>query len=173
VVELMIQIREEPPMGHFDQSEGEAEAAAGDLMISDPSQRAAPARPVGTGPRFSVASRRRPGEVVVEVRGEVDGCTAPRIEAGLSDVIDDQGHLDVVLDMEAMTFIDSAGLVVNAEALSQLRRKGGTLCLRSPRGLGAEAAPPCRPRRSRHRATVVPAPTGREARGVSPRSFSP
>jgi anti-sigma B factor antagonist len=65
----------------------------------------------------------RPGEPrVVIVRGEVDLATAPELEACVQEAF--AGASAVVLDLEALTFIDSSGLRVLV-ALSNGARAGG------------------------------------------------
>lgn len=83
---------------------------------------------------FSVLTRRDAHDVVVSIEGELDAATAPPLRAILSDLIDGQGNLSVVLDVSAMTFVDSIGLGVFAGAAKRLRAKGGQLVLSSPSG---------------------------------------
>lgn len=67
--------------------------------------------------------------VVVRVRGELDACTAPTLGAHLTAVMD-LGHVGVVLDLAALTFIDAAGLGVIATTAARLEEAGGTLTVR-------------------------------------------
>jgi anti-sigma B factor antagonist len=67
----------------------------------------------------------------VTVRGEVDVYTAPQLRDRLYSVVADGAGL-VVLDLSAMTFIDSTGLGVIVGTLKRLREGGGDLTLRSP-----------------------------------------
>ncbi len=83
---------------------------------------------------FSVLTRRDARDVVVSIEGELDAVTAPPLRAILSDLIDGQGNLSVVLDLSAMTFVDSIGLGVFVGAAKRLRAKGGELVLASPSG---------------------------------------
>lgn len=68
---------------------------------------------------------------VVGVRGEVDILTAPELDAVLTAVID-RGHLPVVLDLAATTFMGVAGLRVIEAATHRLWRLRSGLHLRSP-----------------------------------------
>jgi anti-sigma B factor antagonist len=71
------------------------------------------------------------GDVTVAITGEVDVYTAPQLRERLYGVIADGAHR-VVLDLEAMTFIDSTGLGVIVGTLKRLRQSGGDLVLRAP-----------------------------------------
>ncbi len=76
---------------------------------------AVPGDPFGTGlPLDTAVSRPRPGAVLLEVHGEVDTLTAPRLEAGLDDALDVARTEDraVVVDLTGVTFLASSGLAV-------------------------------------------------------------
>jgi anti-anti-sigma factor len=72
-----------------------------------------------------------PGHVVLAVRGEIDGLTAP-VLAGLVGALVEGGRRDVVLDLSELTFMDAAGLRVIVEASSRLGAAGRTITVRSP-----------------------------------------
>lgn len=81
----------------------------------------------------SVAYRRAgAGAEVVEVQGEVDVATAPHLDQGLSDLIDHQGNLSVVIDLREVAFMDAAGLAVLAKARQRIQAKDGALALADP-----------------------------------------
>ena len=82
-------------------------------------------------PDFDVSADVADGIATVSVRGEVDVYTAPQLRERLYAVVGD-GATRVVLDLSAMTFIDSTGLGVVVGALKRLRESGGDLVLRSP-----------------------------------------
>ena len=82
-------------------------------------------------PDFDVSAEVADGVATVSVRGEVDVYTAPQLRERLYAVVGD-GASRVVLDLSAMTFIDSTGLGVVVGALKRLRESGGDLVLRSP-----------------------------------------
>ena len=69
---------------------------------------------------------------VVQVRGELDLSTAPRLEEQLVSLAD-AGVLDVTVDLADLDFIDSSGLQALVAGLKRLRARGGDLGLRSPR----------------------------------------
>ena len=84
-------------------------------------------------PCSDIAVRRDNGRVVVDVRGEVDVTGA----ATLGDVLRDlaaEGVHDLVLDLSAVTFLDSTGLSVLVAARNRCRAQEGevTLCEPSP-----------------------------------------
>jgi anti-sigma B factor antagonist len=69
---------------------------------------------------------------VVRVAGEVDIQTSPALEAQLQSVLD-QGHRSVVVDLGAVTFLDSTGLSALIGGLKRCQASGGELRLVSPR----------------------------------------
>jgi anti-anti-sigma factor len=81
--------------------------------------------PVAFG--FSISDTDPP---VMAVRGEVDLASAPRLAAGLSELIG-RGHSLVALDLGAVEFIDSTGLGVLVGSIRRLRDDGGDLVLRA------------------------------------------
>jgi anti-sigma B factor antagonist len=72
---------------------------------------------------------RQDGTVVVRIVGEVDLASAPVLREALIELIDGQGNLFVVLDLEELSFIDSTGIGVLVRALRSVREKGGDLTL--------------------------------------------
>ena len=69
-------------------------------------------------------------EVVLLLDGELDPHTAPILRREL-DALVEAGSTTVVLDMQALRFIDSSGLRVVISAHRELREAGGQLSLRS------------------------------------------
>lgn len=82
---------------------------------------------------FSLEFSRHDRHVAVVVHGELDASTAPTLRERLSDLIECQGNLSVVVDLAATTFIDSTGLSVLVTAHKWLRARGGELRLAGPR----------------------------------------
>lgn len=66
------------------------------------------------GTEFHVTSRATGGEVVVSVFGEVDLLTAPKLLEAMGSALDSGDR--IILDLAAMTFIDSQGIKVLVEA---------------------------------------------------------
>ena len=52
----------------------------------------------------------RDDAVVVEVEGEVDGLTAPRLRAAVTEALDREDGKPLVIDLAAVRFLGSAGL---------------------------------------------------------------
>lgn len=65
---------------------------------------------------------------VLVLAGEVDVTTAPEFKRRLHGLID-QGNQAIVVDLTAVTFIDSTALGVMIGALRRLRPEGGALAL--------------------------------------------
>lgn len=68
---------------------------------------------------------------VVAIQGEVDLYTAPRLREQLEGAVASDAP-DVVVDLEALDFIDSTGLGVLVGALKEAEGRGGQVRLRSP-----------------------------------------
>lgn len=69
-----------------------------------------------------------PGTVIVTVHGEIDLCTAPRLGAFLRARM--KSFVDVVvLDLDGVTFVDSAGLEMLGACQHRADRHGVRLCL--------------------------------------------
>jgi anti-sigma B factor antagonist len=77
--------------------------------------------------RFSID-----GDHVVVATGEIDVCSAPKLWETVSLLIE-RGHLDVVLDLAGVEFMDSQGIAVIVRALKHVQPMGGTVTVRSPR----------------------------------------
>lgn len=63
----------------------------------------------------------------IELRGELDAYSAPTADAALAEL---PSGRDGIVDMSAVTFVDSAGLRVLVHHSSRLRDGGGRLHLR-------------------------------------------
>jgi anti-sigma B factor antagonist len=68
---------------------------------------------------------------VVSPRGEIDGLTAPQLGRRLLGLAE-EGKKDVVVDLTAVTFMDSTGIGVLLNALRQLGSRHGHLVLVCP-----------------------------------------
>ncbi|MFZ2501101.1 MAG: STAS domain-containing protein [Nocardioides sp.] len=77
---------------------------------------------------LSLSTRDEAGRVVVDVAGEIDVYTAPKLREKLSELVAEGVH-DIVLDLEAVEFLDSTGLGVLVGGLKKVRAQGGTLHL--------------------------------------------
>lgn len=81
---------------------------------------------------LSLTYRRVGRNVVVEVCGELDLASAPQLERGLTDVIDDQGCHSIVVDLQSLEFIDSTGLMVLLRATQLARARRASITLARP-----------------------------------------
>lgn len=72
--------------------------------------------------------RQQGGWTVVEVGGEIDVATAPRLREQLIAIVNDQQYR-IVVDLEAVDFIDSTGLGVLISGLKRVRTHGGEFAL--------------------------------------------
>ncbi|HVX16675.1 MAG TPA: STAS domain-containing protein [Acidimicrobiales bacterium] len=70
----------------------------------------------------------RDGWAVLAVSGEVDVATAPGLRERLVGLVS-EGHHQIVVDLEAVEFLDSTGLGVLVGALKRVRTQGGELAL--------------------------------------------
>ena len=77
---------------------------------------------------LSVLTRSTDGCVVVTVAGDVDISTSPDLRAALSGAIAD-GIRAIVVDLSAVSFVDSTALGVLVGAYTALRNTGGRLAL--------------------------------------------
>ncbi|HUR23765.1 MAG TPA: STAS domain-containing protein [Acidimicrobiales bacterium] len=79
---------------------------------------------------FDVSVSAAGDATIVEIRGDLDVYTAPRLRAVLLELAD--GPRKVVLDVAMSDFIDSTGLGVLVGGLKRFRQQGGDMVLRSP-----------------------------------------
>ncbi len=70
----------------------------------------------------------RDGWSIVDVGGEVDVATAPRLREQLIALVNDQRY-HLVVNLEAVDFIDSTGLGVLISGLKRVRTHGGRFSL--------------------------------------------
>ena len=77
---------------------------------------------------FKIEERMERGLSIVAVSGEIDVATAPQLQESLHALIA-QGRTTLVLDLLAVTFLDSTALGVLVGALKRCREQGGDLQL--------------------------------------------
>jgi anti-sigma B factor antagonist len=75
---------------------------------------------------LTLSSRAEGPFEILEVGGEIDVYTAPRLREGIVASIE-AGHTRLVIDVERVEFLDSTGLGVLVGALKKVRADGGTL----------------------------------------------
>ncbi|MGO9343343.1 MAG: STAS domain-containing protein [Acidimicrobiales bacterium] len=81
-----------------------------------------------TGAELDVTVRKLDGTAVVVVAGEIDVYTSPLLQERLVEVLRD-GISSIVLDLSAVTFLDSTGLGVLITCLKRCRSAEGDLVL--------------------------------------------
>ena len=82
-------------------------------------------------PRLAVEVTEDGASALVRVSGEIDLDSSPELRDELRRLIEG-GCTRIVVDLAAVTFMDSTGLGVLARALRRAREKDGTLILASP-----------------------------------------
>ncbi|MBO3747253.1 STAS domain-containing protein [Streptosporangiaceae bacterium NEAU-GS5] len=81
--------------------------------------------------KLRLARRSHSGAVVVAVEGELDLFTAPFLRDEVRDAIKQDGST-LVLDLTALSFMDSSGLSVLIEAWRLATSEGGGVALAAP-----------------------------------------
>ncbi|MEH3032612.1 MAG: STAS domain-containing protein [Aeromicrobium erythreum] len=75
---------------------------------------------------LALSRRSEPPFEIIEVGGEIDVYTAPRLREAVVEAVND-GALHLVIDVERVEFLDSTGLGVLVGALKRVRADGGSL----------------------------------------------
>jgi anti-sigma B factor antagonist len=86
------------------------------------------ASPAGGHVDLSLSTRTEGDRTIIEVGGEIDVYTAPRLREQLVDLVAD-GKYHLVVDMERVDFLDSTGLGVLVGGLKRVRAHDGSLRL--------------------------------------------
>jgi anti-sigma B factor antagonist len=77
---------------------------------------------------LSLDTREQDGCTVIEVGGEIDVYTAPKLRESIVDLVN-RGSYHLVVDMEDVEFLDSTGLGVLVGGLKRVRAHDGSLRL--------------------------------------------
>lgn len=80
---------------------------------------------------LTLAHRKDGDRTILEVGGEIDVYTAPKLRERLVDLIG-EGHCDIIIDMAGVEFLDSTGLGVLVGGLKRVRSHDGQLALVCP-----------------------------------------
>ncbi|MGX9228085.1 anti-sigma factor antagonist BldG [Streptomyces albus] len=78
---------------------------------------------------LSLSTRTVGDRTIVEVGGEIDVYTAPKLREQLVELVNDDGSYHLVVDMEGVDFLDSTGLGVLVGGLKRVRAHEGSLRL--------------------------------------------
>ncbi len=81
--------------------------------------------------RFCIDIRRHLGTVEITVGGDVDALGCELLTGALSDLVDGQGNLDVMVDLAAVVHIESAALEAIAAAAHTNARRGGRVRIKA------------------------------------------
>ena len=85
----------------------------------------------GPSARSIVIGRYR-GTVVVTVHGDLDPTRAAHLGLMLTDLIDGQGNLSLIVDLRDATATDAASVAVFTDAAERANRHGGVITLNEP-----------------------------------------
>ena len=77
---------------------------------------------------LGLAVRKLGSSAVVDVKGEIDVYTAPKLREKLIELVS-EGFYDVVVNLEGVDFLDSTGLGVLVGALKRVKAHDGSLSL--------------------------------------------
>ena len=77
---------------------------------------------------LTLATREVDDRAVVSVGGEIDVYTAPKLRDCITDLVGG-GSYDILIDLEAVEFLDSTGLGVLVGGLKKVRAHDGSLDL--------------------------------------------
>lgn len=73
-----------------------------------------------------------PSRATAKLAGSLDTATAPQLEKELAPLLGDARLKALVLDLQALTFLSSAGIRVIMATRKQLRARGGQVVLHRP-----------------------------------------
>ena len=75
---------------------------------------------------LSLETRHEDGRTIIEVGGEIDVYTAPKLRDKITELVGN-GEYNLVIDMEKVDFLDSTGLGVLVGGLKRVRAHDGSL----------------------------------------------
>lgn len=77
---------------------------------------------------LSIDVRKQQDHAILDVNGEVDVFTAPKLREQLVDLVE-QGQHNIVVSLEGVEFLDSTGLGVLVAGLKRVKVHDGTLAV--------------------------------------------
>ena len=75
---------------------------------------------------LSLETRQEDGHTIIEVGGEIDVYTAPKLRDKITELVGN-GDYNLVIDMEKVDFLDSTGLGVLVGGLKKVRAHEGSM----------------------------------------------
>lgn len=75
---------------------------------------------------LTLATREEDGRAILAVGGEIDVYTAPKLRDQITELVSG-GSYNIVIDLEAVEFLDSTGLGVLVGGLKKVRAHDGSL----------------------------------------------
>lgn len=81
---------------------------------------------------FGITVSRENSVVIVSVDGALDPETSPTLRNILVDLVESQGNLSLVVDLSALTFVDSTAIGVICALERELSARNGHLVVREP-----------------------------------------
>ncbi len=81
---------------------------------------------IGAVVDLTLATREEDGRAIVAVGGEIDVYTAPKLRDQITELVSG-GSYHIVIDLEAVEFLDSTGLGVLVGGLKKVRAHDGSL----------------------------------------------
>lgn len=75
---------------------------------------------------LDIRTEQHPNQCEMTLRGEIDVYTAPNLKTALVEVIEG-GCVNIVVDLDGVSFIDSSGLGVLVSALRRARERDGAV----------------------------------------------
>lgn len=88
--------------------------------------------------QLRLSTRTHDANTVVALSGELDLATAPELDTYLDDVLTDSGPR-IVLDLSALSFMDSTGIRILIRHHRQTAENGGRLGIAAPQPIVAKA----------------------------------
>ncbi|HEX2125666.1 MAG TPA: STAS domain-containing protein [Thermoleophilaceae bacterium] len=82
---------------------------------------------------MEIRSTREGDHARMEVEGELDIATGPRLDEAVGEVLE-AGCTDIVVDLGGTTFLDSAGMSALVRAVRSIDQHGGRMRVLSPPG---------------------------------------
>lgn len=82
--------------------------------------------------KFGFTVARSDSTVIVAITGELDVATVPALRHAVTDLVHDQGNLSIVLDLAAVTFLDSTALGFMVGVHRDLKQRGGRFAVWNP-----------------------------------------